>query len=131
MDSIKSKENRNRQADEIGKKMYGKNWDAIIDSMVSMDPVFTQFVKEIPYGSVYPREGLSLRDREISAISVLSVLNLKPQLKSHILAGLNVGLSQMEIKELILHLAMYIGFPLALDTLKVAKEIFDYQDANE
>lgn len=131
MDEIKDKDTRNKQADEVGKKMYGKNWTAIIDSMTSMDPVFTQFVKEIPYGSVYPRKGLSLRDREISAISVLTLLNLKPQLKSHILAGLKVGLSREEIKELILHLAMYIGFPLALDTLKVAKEVFDHQDNNK
>lgn len=94
--------------------MYGKNWDSIKNSISSMDPVFAQFVKEIPYGSVYPRKGLSFRDREISAISVLTLLNLKPQLKSHILAGIKVGLSREEIKELILHLVMYVGYPLAV-----------------
>ena len=128
MDHLTDKETRIKHANDIGEKMYGKNWISIIESIEKMDPVFAQFVKEIPYGSVYPRDGLSLRDREISAISVLTVLNLKTQLKSHILAGLKVGLSREEILELVLHLAMYIGYPLALDALKVVNEVFEHQD---
>lgn len=126
---IPDKENRSKQSDDIGYQMYGNNWQALIQGIAGMDPVFAEFVKEIPYGSVYSRTGLSLKEREIAAISVLTQLNLKPQLKSHILAGLRVGITISEIKELILHLAMFIGFPLALDALKVAKEVFDHQES--
>ncbi len=127
--NIPDHENRITQSNEIGEIMYGKNWQSIITGIDKMDPVFASFVKEIPYGSVYPRKGLDIKSREIAAISVLAQLNLKPQLKSHILAGIKVGLTRTEIKELILHLAMYIGYPLALDALKVAHDVFEYLDS--
>ncbi|MCY3414040.1 MAG: carboxymuconolactone decarboxylase family protein [Candidatus Heimdallarchaeota archaeon] len=122
--NIPNKDRRISQSNRIGDEMYGSNWKAIIDGIDSIDPTFAEFLQEIPYGSVYPREGLDIKKREIAAISVLTQLNLKPQLKSHILAGLKVGLTKQEILELILHISMFIGFPLALDALKVAHEVF-------
>ena len=97
----------------------------MFDNLNDIDPNFATFVQEIPYGSVYPRESLSLPMREIAAISVLTQMNLKPQLKSHILAALRVGVSQEELLELFLHLAMYIGFPPALSGIQVLKEVLD------
>ena len=119
---------RNAAADHIGETLYGKNWEKIVSNISDLDPNFASFVKEIPYGSIYPRKTLSLPYREIAAISVLTQLNLKPQLKSHILAALNVGITREEILELFLHIAMYIGFPLALDGLKVADEVFKHHE---
>ncbi|MHA2250752.1 MAG: carboxymuconolactone decarboxylase family protein [Candidatus Kariarchaeaceae archaeon] len=125
---IPDKEKRNDAADRVGEILYGKNWKKIVSNISDLDPNFASFVKEIPYGTIYPRKTLSLQYREIAAISVLTQLNLKPQLKSHILAALNVGITKEEILELFLHIAMYIGFPLALDGLKVANEVFEHHD---
>ena len=110
----------------ISTALYKYNWDPLIDNLQSLDPNFAEFVKEIAYGSVYPREQLSLPQREIAAITALTQLNLKPQLKSHIIGALNVGVTKVEILELFLHIAMYIGFPLVLDGLKVANEVFKH-----
>lgn len=125
---IPDKEQRIADADRIGTKLYKENWKILIENMESLDPNFAEFVKEIPYGSVYPRAELSLPHREIAAITALTQLNLKPQLKSHIIGALNVGVTKNEILELFLHIAMYIGFPLVLDGLRVAKDVFSHYD---
>ena len=110
----------------IGENLYGKKkWDLIIENINGMSPCFAKLIQEIPYGSIYPRENLSLKSKEIIAISTLTQLNLKPQLKSHLIAALNVGLTKKEIIEVFIHLAMFIGFPLVLSGLSMAKEVFD------
>ncbi len=122
---IPNHQDRVDNANKMGETMYGKNWKGIMDGIEKLDPNFAAFLKEIPYGSVYPRPDLSIEYREIAAITALTQLNLMPQLKSHILSALKVGVSKTEITELFLHLAMFIGFPLALDGLKVAKDVFE------
>ena len=54
----------------------------------------------------------------------LATSNAAPQLKVHIQAGLNVGLSSDEIIEIIMQMAVYAGFPAALNGLFAAKEVF-------
>jgi 4-carboxymuconolactone decarboxylase len=82
-------------------------------------------VIEFPFGDIYCRPGLDLRAREIATIAALTALgNASPQLKVHIEAGLNVGLSREEITEVIMQMAVYAGFPAALNGLFAAKEIF-------
>ena len=80
---------------------------------------------EFSFGDIYSRPGLDLRAREIATIAALTALgNAGPQLKVHIEAGLNVGLSCEEITEVIMQMAVYAGFPAALNGLFAAKEIF-------
>ena len=121
---IPDKEQRYADADEIGTTLYKENWNSLIENLESLDPNFAEFVKEIPYGSVYPRKELSLQYREIASITALAQLNLKPQLKSHIIGALNVGVKKAEILELFLHIAMYIGFPLVFRWIKSCKRGF-------
>lgn len=123
---IPDKQDRIKSANEIGNKLYKDNWNTLIDSLAQIDSRLAEFVKEIPYGTIYPREKLSLEYREIAAITSLTQLNLKPQLKSHVIAALNVGLSRDQLVELFLHLSQFIGFPLILDGLRVAKEVFEH-----
>jgi 4-carboxymuconolactone decarboxylase len=56
---------------------------------------------------------------------------MPPQLKVHISAGLNVGLSRVEITEIIMQMAVYAGFPAALNGLFAAKEVFAAQSQRE
>ncbi|ENH5012769.1 carboxymuconolactone decarboxylase family protein [Klebsiella pneumoniae] len=63
--------------------------------------------------------------REIATIAALTALgNAEPQLKVHIAAGLNVGLTQEEITEAIMQMAVYAGFPAALNGLFAARAVF-------
>jgi 4-carboxymuconolactone decarboxylase len=62
----------------------------------------------------------------VATIAALTALgNAAPQLKVHIEAGLNVGLSRDEIVEVIMQMAVYAGFPAALNGLFAAKEVFE------
>jgi 4-carboxymuconolactone decarboxylase len=79
-------------------------------------------VFEFPFGDIYSRPGLDLRAREIATIAALTALgNAAPQLKVHIEAGLNVGLTREEITEVIIQMAVYAGFPAALNGLFACK----------
>ena len=77
-------------------------------------------------GDLYGRmDKLDLRSREIASISALIVMgNALPQLKVHIKAGLHVGLTQTEIKEIIMQMRAYIGYPASINAMMVADEVF-------
>jgi len=100
----------------------------VIDALADIAPDFATYVFEFPFGDIYSRPGLDLRAREIATIAALTALgNATPQLKVHIEAGLNVGLSREEITEVIIQMAVYAGFPAALNGLFACKEVFARQ----
>ena len=110
-----------RALDEID----GKAGHNVIAALADIAPDFARYVIEFSFGDIYSRPGLDLRAREIATIAALTALgNASPQLKVHIEAGLNVGLSREEITEVIMQMAVYAGFPAALNGLFAAKEIF-------
>lgn len=97
----------------------------VIDSLADIAPDFARYLIEFPFGDIYSRPGLDLRAREIATIAALTAMgNAAPQLKVHIRAGLNVGLSREEVVETIVQMAVYAGFPAALNGLAAAREVF-------
>ena len=97
----------------------------VIAALKDIAPDFARYVIEFPFGDIYSRPGLDLRSREIATIAALTALgNAAPQLKVHIAGGLNVGLTRNEITEIIMQMAVYAGFPAALNGLFAAKEVF-------
>lgn len=110
---------------EMLQRVDGKGGDAVVNSLKDIAPDFARYLIEFPFGDIYARRGLDLRSREIATIAALTALgNAAPQLKVHIAAGLNVGLTQEEITEVIMQMAVYAGFPAALNGLFAAKEVF-------
>jgi 4-carboxymuconolactone decarboxylase len=103
----------------------GKSGERVIESLRDIAPDFARYLVEFPFGDIYSRQGLDLKYREIATISALTALgNAQPQLKVHIRAALNVGCSKAEILEVIMQMAVYAGFPAALNGLFAAKEVF-------
>ena len=83
-----------------------------------------KYIVEFAFGDIYSREGLSLRDRELATIAMLTCLGgREPQLKVHINAGLNVGLTEKEIEEIIIQTVPYTGFPTAINGMNILKAI--------
>lgn len=96
-----------------------------MSSLADIAPDFARYLIEFPFGDIYSRPGLDLRSREVATIAALTALgNAAPQLKVHIQAGLNVGLTRNEIVEIMMQMAVYAGFPAALNGLFAAKEVF-------
>ena len=78
----------------------------------------------LPEG-VWSREGLSARDRSLITIASLTALYRPNELKIHIDRGLSAGVTKQEICEIIMHMAIYGGFPVAVEAMRVAKEVFE------
>ena len=103
----------------------GHGGEQVIASLADIAPDFATYLLEFPFGDIYSRPGLDLRAREIATIAALTAMGTAtPQLKVHIAAGLNVGLTRDEIVEIIIQMAVYAGFPAAINGLFAAKEVF-------
>ncbi|QPC86496.1 carboxymuconolactone decarboxylase family protein [Mesorhizobium sp. NBSH29] len=103
----------------------GEAGQNVVAALADIAPDFATYILEFPFGDIYSRKGLDLRAREVATIAALTAMgNAAPQLKVHIEAGLNVGLTRDEIVEIIMQMAVYAGFPAALNGLSAAKEVF-------
>ncbi|MEM1077108.1 MAG: carboxymuconolactone decarboxylase family protein [Pseudomonadota bacterium] len=97
-------------------------------------PGLAEGVVDFAYGRQYARPGLPLRERYIATIAALTALGgqTKPQLKVNIAGGRKAGLSQQEIGEVIWQMALYGGFPSAINALNAALEVFaEEEEAGE
>ena len=107
-------------------KIDGKGGRQVVESLQDIAPDFGKYLIEFPFGDIYSRCDVDLKTREIATIAALAALgNARPQLKIHIRACLNVGCSKTEIIEILMQMAVYAGFPAALNALFAAKEAFD------
>ena len=102
----------------------------VVDSLRDIAPDFARLLIEFPFGDVYARPGLDLKSREIATVAALTALgNARPQLEVHVHGALNVGCSREEVVEVIMQMAVYAGFPAALNGLFAAKDVFAERDA--
>ena len=116
---------RDQHGWQIRKKIDGEACQKAIDSLQDIPPDLTRYVIELPLGDIFSRPGLDLKSREITAIAALTALGNAPsQLKVHVQAALNVGCSAEEIVAVIMQIAVYAGFPAALNGMAVAKQVF-------
>ena len=114
------------------REVDGNAGERVIDSLADIAPDFARYLIEFPFGDIYSRPGLDLRSREIAVVASLTALgNAAPQLKVHIHAALNVGVTREEVVEVIMQMAVYAGFPAALNGLAAAREVFATADAHE
>ncbi|MBY7959783.1 carboxymuconolactone decarboxylase family protein [Vibrio fluvialis] len=96
----------------------------VMESLQGICPDLARFTVEYPFGDIYSREGLDLKSREIATVAALTALgNCTPQLKVHLNAALNVGCTEDELKEVILQMSVYAGFPAALNGMFAFKEV--------
>ena len=103
----------------------GKGGEYVVESLQDIAPDFATYLIEFPFGDIYSRPGLDVKSREIAVIAALTALgNAAPQLKVHLAAALHVGCTREEIVEVIMQMAVYAGFPAALNGLFAAKEVF-------
>jgi 4-carboxymuconolactone decarboxylase len=113
------------------REIDGEAGQRVIEALKDIAPDLARYMIEFPFGDIYQRPGLDLRSREMATVAALTALGTaQPQLKVHIHGALNVGCTRTEIVEIIIQMAVYAGFPAALNGMFAAKEVFAERDAN-
>ncbi len=110
-------------------KMGGGSVQAMLGKTQEISPDLAKITVEFPYGEILSRKGLDLRSRQIATVAALTALGTAPvQLRAHIDMALAVGCSEEEIKEVIIQMAVYAGFPAALNGMAAAQEVFSARE---
>lgn len=77
------------------------------------------------WGAIWARPGIDRRTRSIVNLALLTALNRPNELRLHVRGAVNNGLTVQEIGEVLLQTAIYCGVPAAIDSFKVAQDVFD------
>lgn len=108
------------------KEIDGKAGINVIESLKDVSPDLGRYTIEYPFGDVYSREVLDNRTKEIAVVAALAAMGTaQPQLKVHINAALNVGVTPNEISEIMILMSVYAGFPAALNGTFALKEVLN------
>ena len=115
---------------EIRKAVLGNDY---VDNALKTADAFNQpmqdLVTEYCWGAVWGREGLPRKTRSMLNLAMLSILNRPHELKAHLRGALTNGVSKAEITEIFLQVAIYGGVPAAVDSFRIAREVFAQDDA--
>ena len=107
------------------KQMLGERGEQAVENIARISPDMAHYVVEFIFGDIHCRSGLDLKTREIAAAATLVTRGgVEPQLRAHLHGAMNVGWSEQEIIELMIELAVYAGFPAALNGLYAARDVF-------
>jgi len=87
-------------------------------------PKLVSLTDDVLFGDVWTRAELAPRDRSLITVAALIAGGNTEQLRSHLVRAKDNGLTETELKEVIIHLAFYAGWPRAMSAISVAKEVF-------
>ncbi len=113
------------------REIDGEGGERVLQALSDIAPDFARYLIEFPFGDIYSRPQLDLKSRELAVVAALTALgNATPQLRVHLHGALNVGCTREEVVEVIMQMAVYAGFPAALNGLFAAKEVFTERAAS-
>lgn len=112
-----------------GREMQALLWPQVASGptgafpAAKLAPDFYRYVAETAFGMIWSRPGLAIRDRSLVTCAQLAALGKTEELKAHLRGALNVGISKVELVEVLMQTAVYAGVPAANDALKAAAEV--------
>lgn len=121
---------RYRRGIDIAEQLAADKLAHFVKSGVAeVAPDFARMVIEFAFGDLYARKGLDLRSRELIAIAVLAASgDAGPQLRVHVESAASVGITKAEIVEILMQIALYSGFPTALNALADCHDLLTDDD---
>ena len=106
-------------------RMQKDRVESLQELMDYFDPELAEAIGNFVLGKIYSRSVIPWKTRQLCAVATLTVLYRPAQLRGHILYALQAGATKEEIGEVIVQVAIYGGFPAAIEALKVAKETIE------
>lgn len=107
--------------------------DAYVDRAFEQADAFSRdwqdFVTEHAWGAAWARPGLPLKTRSMLNVAMLVALNRPHELEIHLRGALRNGVSDAEIREILIQCAVYCGAPAAMDGFRVARKVLAERDA--
>ena len=98
--------------------------DAALKSTDDFNRPLQDMLNEYCWGALWGREGLPRKTRSMLNLAMISVLNRPHELRAHIRGALRNGVSREEISEVFLQVMIYAGVPAAVDSFRIASEVF-------
>ncbi|WP_331376593.1 4-carboxymuconolactone decarboxylase [Sinorhizobium chiapasense] len=121
---------RYRQGMATRRAVLGDNHvDRAQSASTDFDRPFQDLITEAAWGHVWSRPTLTKRERSIVTIALLAALGQDEEVAMHVRATANTGASREDIREALLHVAIYAGVPAANHAIKIAKQVWDEMDA--
>lgn len=104
----------------LGEQHVGRS----LQNLNDFNQDFQSFISRFAWGEVWSREGLPRHTRSLVTIAILLALGREDELRMHLRACFNNGVTKDELKELILHSSLYAGLPAANAAMHMAEEVF-------
>ncbi|PLP96733.1 4-carboxymuconolactone decarboxylase [Cupriavidus pauculus] len=98
--------------------------DASLKNADDFNREMQELVTQYCWGDVWNRPGLERRTRSFLNLAMIAALNRPHELKLHVRGAINNGLTKDEVKEVFLQVAIYCGVPAAIDSFRIAREVF-------
>ncbi len=110
---------------KVRREVLGAEYvDASLKSADSFNLPMQELTTQYCWGEIWNRPGLDRRTRSFLNLAMRTALNRPHELRLHIRGAVNNGLTREEIAEVFLQAAIYCGVPAAMDSFRVAKEVF-------
>jgi 4-carboxymuconolactone decarboxylase len=117
---------------KVRREVLGAEYvDASISQADDFNRPLQELVTEYCWGAVWTRPGLDRKTRSLLNLAMLTALNRPHEIKLHVRGALNNGCSKNDIMEVFLQTAIYCGVPAAVDSFRVAKEIFQELESKQ
>jgi 4-carboxymuconolactone decarboxylase len=104
--------------------------DRAEESKSGFDAEFQDWITRYAWGEIWTRPGLPRHTRSLLTIGLMVALNRNEEYRMHLRAAINNGVTQDEIREVLMHCAIYCGVPAANSAFHTAKEVFKTLDAS-
>lgn len=105
--------------------------DRAEEQKTDFDLDFQKFITEGAWGTVWSSPRLTKRERSLITIALLSALGHRDEVAMHIRAAANTGATPEDVKEALLHVAVYAGVPAANSAIKIAKDVYAEMNGNK
>lgn len=116
------------QGQKVRREVLGDQYvDDVAKSTNDFNRPFQELITEYVWGTVWSRPGLDRRTRALINIGILTALGRTEEIKIYLRAAPNIGVSQEDVREVLMQTAIYCGVPAALDSFRVAQDIFQKQ----
>ena len=115
---------------EVRKAVLGEAYvNNALKNVDDFNRPFQEMLNEYCWGTVWGREELPRKTRSMLNIAMIAILNRQHEFRAHLKGALTNGVTRDEIREVFLQVAVYAGAPAAVDSFRIAREVFAEIDA--